>query len=169
MTQGSAFSQQSDQVGRELFKEIETTLRKVKQEDVWKYAPSLFARAAQHCARASRHYEKGEFLQRIRKELGQVTRTLAKAFETTKVSKMALSGIEEVHRQAIEAKFIREMAPKEFARGEQHYKEAIARAEAGDIRARVLQQTGGSQRKLPKFYKSNPNINRLMKQLKIEI
>jgi tetratricopeptide (TPR) repeat protein len=129
-----AFSQEPDKVKAELFREIDAKMQQARQEEVPTFAPTLFAKARDFYNRAEQNYKRGERLEKIREELQQAMQALNKAFETTKVSKVALAEAVDTRKKAAQLEY-NKLAPQEFAQAERDYQEAIRRAETGDIRA----------------------------------
>jgi tetratricopeptide (TPR) repeat protein len=128
------FAQEPDQVKAELFRELDAKMQQARQEEVPTFAPALFAKAQGFYNRAEQNYKRGERIEKIRGELQQAMQVLNKAFETTKVSKVALAELVDTRKKATQLEYI-ELAPKEFAQAERDYQEAILKAEAGDVRS----------------------------------
>jgi tetratricopeptide (TPR) repeat protein len=133
MDRSFLFAQETDRVKQELFQPIESALQQARNEEVPTFAPTLFAKANQYCRQAELDYRKGERLNEIRERLGQAMESLNKAVEVANVSKAALAKIHETRMQVAEFEFIRNLAPKKFAQAERDFREAILKAEKGDI------------------------------------
>ncbi len=123
-----------DKVKVELFREVETKLEQARTGDVRDLSPTLFAKAKEWHNRADANYKKGERLAKIREHIDKALVALGKANEAAKISRVALTELLKIRPQAAKREFA-QLAPNEFRKAEGKYKEAILKAEAGDIRS----------------------------------
>ena len=132
--QALLFAQEQDQVKKALFQHITEKIEQAKKRDIATLAPTLFGEMMQLYRQAERYYEKGERLAKIRSSLNEAQEKLKQAIETSKISAVALAKVLETRKQASQFEFIRKVAPKKFAQAERDYREAIRKAEKGDMR-----------------------------------
>jgi hypothetical protein len=133
-TQVVLLAQEPDRVKAELFREIDAVLQKARQEEVPVFAPTFFAKTQEFYHRAEADYRKGERIDKIRQQLQQTVRTLNQAIEIAKGSKVVLAEASDTRNKANQLEY-KNIAPKEFAKAERDYREAILKAEAADMRA----------------------------------
>ena len=84
--------------------------------------------------RANAEYKKGERLDKIRKRINEAPADLKKAVDAAEVKKVALAEILIIRKEAAKRESA-QLAPNEFRETKGKYKEAILKAEAGDIRS----------------------------------
>ena len=128
-------AQEPDKVKRELFLKVAAAFEQARREDVPDLAPTLFPKALELYRRAEENYKKGERLSKIHERIEQAHFAIYKAIETAKVSRVALAELLTTRHEATVKREYMKLVPKEFARAESHYQQAILKAEAGDIKA----------------------------------
>ncbi|MGD0338297.1 MAG: hypothetical protein ABSB78_05865 [Bacteroidota bacterium] len=128
------FAQEQDRVKSELFREIETAIKKAQQEEVPAFAPSLFEKAIKLYKSAEKDYRDGERLEDIRETLRDAVKATNEAIEAANISKITLAKASVMRKEAAQREYIK-LAPSEFADAEKSYEDAIQKVEAGDIRA----------------------------------
>ena len=128
------FSQETDNVKSELFREIDAAMNSAKEEEVPILSPNLYAKAMELYRRADAEYKKGERLDKIRKRINEAKNAFAKAIDAAEVTKVALAEILKIRKESANRESAT-LAPNEFRKAEGKYKEAILKAEAGDIRS----------------------------------
>jgi len=128
------FSQETDNVKSELFREIDAAMNSARQEEVPILSPNLYAKARELYRRADAEYKKGERLGKIRKRIAEAAAALKKAVAAAEITKVALAEILRIRKESADRESAT-LAPNEFRKAEGKYKEAILKAEAGDIRS----------------------------------
>lgn len=128
------FSQETDKVKSELFREIDAAMNSARQEEVPILSPNLYVKARELYRRADAEYKKGERLGKIRKRIAEATAALKKAVAAAEVTKVALAEILRIRKESANRESAA-LAPNEFRKAEAKFKEAILKAEAGDIRS----------------------------------
>ncbi|MCZ6820329.1 MAG: serine hydrolase, partial [Calditrichaeota bacterium] len=78
--------------------------------------------------------KKGERLDKIRKRINEAKNAIAQALDAAEVTKVALAEILTIRKESANRESAA-LAPNEFRKAEGKYKEAILKAEAGDIRS----------------------------------
>ena len=130
----AAVAQDNDNVKTALFRDIEAVTAKARQEETPEFAPSLYEKAVKLCGRAESEYRDGESLEDIRETLRDALKAMNEAIEAAKISKITLAKTSTLRKEAARREFIK-FAPSEFAKAESDYQAAIAKIEAGDVRA----------------------------------
>lgn len=123
-----SISQQTDQVKEVIFKEAMEALKKAKAEDVSILSPNNFTKANEFYQKALEYYEKGDRLDKIRKNLKLTLEHIETAFKVAKLSRKVLESLIKMKEEAKELEgFVRNnyfsgklMAEKDF-KEEQSY------------------------------------------------
>ena len=111
----AVFSQETDNVKSELFREIDAARKSARQEEVPILSPNLYAKTRELYRRADAEYKKGERLDKIRKRINATTADLKKAGDVAEVTKVALAEILIIRKEAAKRESA-QLAPNEFGK-----------------------------------------------------
>jgi len=129
------FAQHKDNIKTEFFRELDAVFEQARNKAVSELTPGLYSKALKLYKRAEKDYDKGERVDKIRKQIKEALAGINKAISATEVSRVALAELLTVRQEASSKQNYIALQPKEFAAAERKYKEAIAKAEDGNIKS----------------------------------
>lgn len=127
-------AQQKDQLGEQLFRNVNALMQEAKKEDAALLAPTSFREGRENYEEAVELYKRNKSLKKIQTRLSDAEYYLAISIESAKVSRVALADLMEMRAILISNKF-HELAPKEFYRADEELQKTAAKLEKGDLRA----------------------------------
>jgi len=133
LMQITVIAQQSDQIKKQLFQEIEGSLKKARTEKVAFFAPTYFTKAQKYYQSAIEKFEHGDRLSKIQEDIIQANEFLNQAYMIKDISAIALKDILQLRESMIKLK-IANHAPIKYAQTERKFQELLLVAEQGDIR-----------------------------------
>lgn len=130
----TTIGQQTDQVKEQIFKEAKEALQRAKEEGVPLLSPNNFAKAEEFYQKALEDYEQGESLKRIRENIERAMEHMGAAFESAKLSRVALEYLIQMRDETI-ALEVSKYAADEFTEAERKFRQAAMKVEDGDVKS----------------------------------
>jgi hypothetical protein len=127
-------SAQPSRTTKTLLEPLEKKIKEAREREVNIFAPKTFQHALEKFYSAQEKIKKGEKLTGIEKDIKESLELLNQAFKASQVSRAALGDLVELRNQIARYDYNR-YAPDEMAKSEKYFREALYKAEEGDIRS----------------------------------
>lgn len=128
----SCLNTRTEQVEQDLFQPLKERFEEAQKKHVNFFAPQNYARAFQAYETAKNDFKEGSELSVIKAKIREANEFLNRAFDATRISKVAFEDIVETRKRVLEFGYDK-YYPDEIDKSERFLQKAIEKAEEGDI------------------------------------